>query len=413
MFKKLTKTKRVIGAIILVLALAGGGYYLSHRNTASATETEVTETQVKLGDLKLSWKSDGSAERDEIYLDFSVGGVLKTLNVQQGETITVGQKLADIDPEEYQKALTTAEINYQKALAAYDSAVSAKKLSDLSERQSLNAAKSALDKASAEYLPMVQLGDVYSAQELELQRVAYESAKASYETALSRFDLMKQDTSNLQSQKANLAAAEIALNQAKADLQDTALLSAYEGRVVGISSKTGDYVRSSTDASSSDQGHLFTLAPNEQVSVVVAVQEIDYGKLSVGQSAEVTFEASEGQTYTAKVTSVEVMPTIDSNGIVTYSATLVLDSEAPEIQTGMSGTVEFIQKEQKGVLIIPNKAVYISEKKQMVKVKTDTGAIEERVIVTGFTDGTQAEVKSGLQAGETVLVETIKTGAAK
>lgn len=413
MFKGLKNRKKQGAIAAVLLVLAGAGYYVVKGQAAEPSEPMITETAVEQGNLKLSWKSDGSAKRDEIYLDFSVGGVLKALYIQQGDAIAAGQKLAEIDPKDYQKAVATADINYQKAKAAYDSAANSKKLSDLSERQSLNSAKAALDKAAADYLPMAQLTEAYSAQTIELSRVAYESAKNSYESALLRFDLMKQDNTSLQTQKANLEAAQIALNQAKADLNDTVLASVYNGRIVKINGVTGDYVRSSTDASSSDQAHLFTLAPNEKVSVVVAVQEIDYSKLTVGQQAQVTFEASEGKTYPAKVTSVEAMPTIDNNGIVTYSATLLLDSEAPKIQTGMSGTVEFIQKEIKGVLIIPNKAVYIANKKQMVKVKTAAGATEERVIATGFTDGTKAEVVSGLKAGEIVLIETVKTGATK
>lgn len=406
------RNKWVLLAVVLVAA-GGGALYAVRGSGGAETETVVTEATVEQGDLKLSWKSDGSADREEIYLDFAVGGVLRALNIQQGETIKTGQVLASIDPKDYEDALTTAEINYQKAKAAYDSAVSSQKLSDVEQRQSLNSAKLALDKASAEYLPMSQVADAYSAQELELSRIAYETAKSSYVTQLSKFNLMSADTSSVATQKANLDAAQIALDKAKEDLADTTLIADYDGRVVEISGVPGDYVRSSTDASSSDEGHLFTLSPNEKVSVVVNVQEIDYGKLSVGQAAVVTFEASEGKKYPAMVTSVEVIPTIDNNGIVTYSATLLLDEEAPEIQTGMSGTVEFIQKEVKNVLIIPNKAVYIQDRKQMVNVKKADGSTEAREITTGFTDGSKAEVVSGLQAGETVLIETVKAGSKK
>lgn len=409
----LKNKKRLAVIVAALLVLSGAGYYMSRGDTGDAEETVITESAVERGNLTLSWKSDGSAEREEVYLDFSVGGVLKTLYINQGDTIVAGQKLAEIDSKEYEKALVTAQINYKKAKASYDSAVQSKKLSQISERQSLNSSKVALDKAAAEYLPMAQLTEAYSAQELELSRISYETAKSSYENQLARFDLMQQSDSDVQTQKANLESAEIALKQAQENVADTVLMATSNGRIAAITGVAGDYVRSSTDASSSDQGHLFTLSPNEKVNVVVDVQEIDYSKLTVGQTANVTFEASEGKTYTATVTSVEAVPTIDNNGIVTYSATLQLTSEAPEIQTGMSGTVEFIQKQVKDVLIIPNKAVFIEEKKQMVKVKTAEGATEERVIKTGFTDGTNVEVASGLEMGETVLIETVKTGATK
>lgn len=409
----LKNRKRMAVIVSVLLVLGGAGFYMSRGDAGDKAETVITESAVERGDLTLSWKSDGSAEREEAYLDFSVGGVLKSVFIKQGDTVATGQKLAEIDSENYEKALKAAEINYKKAKASYESAVQSKKLSQISERQSLNAAKVALDKAAAEYLPMAQLTDAYSAQEIELSRISYETSKTSYENQLARFDLMRQNDSDVQTQKANLESSEIALKQAQEDLSDTVLTAAANGRVVAINKVAGDYVRSSTDASSSDEGHLLTLAPNETVNVVVDVQEIDYSKLTVGQTANVTFEASEGKTYSGTVTSVEAVPTIDNNGIVTYSATLQLNSEASEIQTGMSGTVEFIQKQVKDVLIIPNKAVYIQDKKQMVKVKTADGATEERVIKTGFTDGTNAEVITGLEMGETVLIETVNTGATK
>ncbi len=413
MIKLPGKKKSLIFLAAGLLALAGAGYYLTQNQTNAAAETVTEEATVERGDLKLSWKSDGSAEREAVYLDFSVGGVLKAVHIQEGEYIKKGQVLAEIEPENYQEQYQTAEINYRKAKAAYESAVSSKSLSDLSERQQLNTAKAALDKAAAEYLPISGLTEVYSAQELELSRVAYESAKSAYEAQLSRFDLMKASNTDAATQKANLEAAEIALAQAKEDLDDTVLVAETDGRVLSISGKSGDYVRSSTDADSSDADHLFTLATDEQVNVVVSVQEIDYGKLTVNQAATVSFEAAEGKSYPAKVTSVEVLPTIDGNGIVTYEATLALEGEAPEIQTGMSGTVEFIQKEQADVLIIPNKAVSIVEKKQVVSVKNASGKAEQRVITTGFTDGTDTEVLTGLKEGETVLITTVKAGAKK
>lgn len=405
------KSLMILAAGLLVAACAG--YYAVKGQTQGAAETVTEEATVERGDLKLSWKSDGSAEREAVYLDFSVGGALKAVYIQEGEYIKKGQVLAEIEPDNYQEQYQTAEINYKKAKAAYESAISSKSLSDISERQQLNSAKVALDKAAAEYLPISQLTEAYSAQELELSRVAYESAKSTYEAQLSRFDLMKASNTDVATQKANLESAQIALDQAKQDLTDTVLTAETDGRVLSISGKTGDYVRSSSDADSSDSDHLFTLATNEQVNVVVSVQEIDYGKLTVGQTAVVSFEAAEGKTYPAKVISVEVLPTIDGNGIVTYEATLALDGEAPEIQTGMSGTVEFIQKQQADVLIIPNKAVSIVDKKQVVSVKNAAGAAEQRVITTGFTDGTRAEVLSGLKAGETVLIETVKAGEKK
>lgn len=396
-----------------LLALAGAGYFLTQNQAKGASETVTEEATVERGDLKLSWKSDGSAEREAVYLDFSVGGVLKAVHIQEGEYIRKGQVLAEIEAENYQEQYRTAEINYRKAKAAYDSAVSSKSLSDLTERQQLNTAKAALEKAAAEYLPMSQLPEVYSAQELALSKVAYESAKAAYEAQLSRFDLMKVSNSDAITQKANLEAAQIALEQARQDLQDTVLIAGADGRVLSISGKTGDYVRSSTDADSSDGNHLFTLATDERVNVVVSVQEIDYGKLSVDQAATVSFEAAEGKSYPARVTSVEVLPTIDGNGIVTYEATLALEGEAPEIQTGMSGTVEFIQKEKADVLIIPNAAVTLKDKQQTVTVKNASGQTEQRVITTGFTDGTRTEVLTGLKEGETVLITTTKTEVKK
>ena len=69
----------------------------------------------------------------------------------------------------------------------------------------------------------------------------------------------------------------------------------------------------------------------------------------------------------------------------------------------MSATVDIIIDERSNVLIVPDRAVgKDSQGRQIVKVLVDKQT-EERVVVTGLSDGFDTEIISGLKEGEVVL----------
>jgi hypothetical protein len=109
------------------------------------------------------------------------------------------------------------------------------------------------------------------------------------------------------------------------------------------------------------------------------------------------------------VTNVDSIPTTDSSGITTYSVTCLLNDTSDIIKDGMNAYITFVQMEKKDVLLIPNRAVFMEDGLQYVNVVKADGSYEKRKIVGGLSNGSQTEVMSGLEEGETVAVGKVNT----
>ena len=69
----------------------------------------------------------------------------------------------------------------------------------------------------------------------------------------------------------------------------------------------------------------------------------------------------------------------------------------------MAGQIQFITKEKSGILIIPNGAVYRKNNISYV-TKLEDKKTKEIVVETGFTDGKEVEVSSGLNQDDVIII---------
>lgn len=413
MVKKFASNKLIKTVLILVLiACAGfvGFKYVNKPAESLSKDTLQKEEKVKKDDITIGFEGDGEAEIPVVNLDFDISGKLKELYVSEGEAITEGQLLAKLNDIEYSKKLKTAEINYTKALANLEQKKENRKLSLISEKQKLEELKSNLDQVESEYLPMLEIQDVYSKQELDVKKSSYENAKLAYQTQLERYNILSSSTTDIELEKANVESSKLSLDMAKDDYNSTILKSPMEGRILNIAYKPGETVSSgdNSDKVTADTSHFMVVSDADKVEVVVPVSEIDLSKVEIGQRVELEFEAFEGQKFTGNVIKIDSLPMIDNNGIVTFNVRAQLDGGVDKIKSGMTCSVEFIIKQRKDVLVIPNKAVSMVEGKQIVKVKDESGNIETKNIKTGLTDGKFVEVIEGINVGETIIIEEKK-----
>ncbi|WZL72350.1 efflux RND transporter periplasmic adaptor subunit [Clostridiaceae bacterium 35-E11] len=403
-------TKLII--VILILGISFSGFILINKTTASSSDEITTkEEKVQKGDITIGFTGDGEAEIPVVNLDFELSGKLKELYVKEGEQIKEGQILAKLDDKQYQNKLKTAEISYQKALASLGQKKESQKLNLISEKQKLDELKLKLEQVEAEYLPMTELEEYYSKQEINLKRIAYESAKAAYATQLERYNTLANSNKDLELETANVESAKINLEMAKDDLNNTILTAPLSAKVLKIAYKPGENISTvkETGQVTADTSHFMVVSDSDRVEVVVPVSEIDLSKVEIGQMVEVTFEAYEGESFNGKVTSIDALPKIEQSGLVTYDVSIALEKGLDKIKSGMTCTVFFILRQEKDVLMIPNKAVSIIDGKQAVKVKDQNGDIQIKNIKTGLTDGKYVSVREGLKVGETVLIENTKT----
>lgn len=413
MLKKIFSNKSIkfISILVIVSSLGYGGFkYINQREKTSMETIEIQEEKVQRGDITIDFEGDGEAEIPVVNLDFNISGKLEELYVKEGDVIKEGQVLARLDDEEYQKKLLTAQINYKKALASLKQKKENIKLSLLSEKQKLNDLKSKMEQIESEYLPMVELKDVYSKQALDIKKREYENSKLDYETQLERFDTLSNSTTDMEIERANIESSKISLEMVQDNLEDTVLISPLEAKVLNIAYKPGETISNSKDTGevTADTSHFMVVSDSDKVEVSVPVSEIDLAKVKINQRVEMEFEAYENQIFIGKVVAIDELPKKDSSGIVTFDVRIELDDAKDKIKTGMTCEVSFILKQKKDVLFIPNKAVEMLDGKQAVKVRNKEGNEETRNIKTGLTDGKYVEIIEGLSVGETIIIKENK-----
>jgi HlyD family secretion protein len=159
--------------------------------------------------------------------------------------------------------------------------------------------------------------------------------------------------------------------------------------------------------------YVLKLADTRAVSMTGIIDEIDVGRVSKGQKATVLIDAFPGKTFDGQVQFISPYGTLQT-GTGTYKVEIALGPEAaPYLTGGLTATAEILVDEHKDVLLIPNSALHVQGTESWVYViKEDkTGQIEQRQVQVGLQSRTQAEILSGLNEGEKVLLETGNTPA--
>lgn len=131
----------------------------------------------------------------------------------------------------------------------------------------------------------------------------------------------------------------------------------------------------------------------------IAVDEIDIGVVSAGQNASVTLDAFAGEVFSAEVTHISHIGT-PSGSITTYAVELTLQADERLLE-GMNGSATVVAQQKENVLLIPVEAIFEDTTGVYVYVQVADGT-ERRDIVTGLSDGTYAEIVSGLKEGDVV-----------
>ncbi len=410
MVKKLL-SKKIITLVLVCIAILGlvyAGFLYKTQPVESAAEDEsVKEHAVRRGDITIDFIGDGKAEIPVVNLDFGISGILRECYAAVGQDIKAGDVVAKLDDTDYRNKRQDAQINYEKAAARLEQTKQQYQLSLLAEQDKLNDLKAKFEQISLEYLPMLEIQDVYSEQAVELKRVSYEEAKSAYGTQLERYNILSKDSKDIEMEQANVEAAKIALKVTQDNLNNTVLTAPMDAKILAISYKPGETIPTVKEAGevTANTNHFMVISDAEKVEVIVPVSEIDLSNIAIDQKVEVEFEAFNGQTFYGKTVFVDALPKIDASGLVTYDVTIELDGGLDKIKTGMTCTVSFILNQRKNVPVIPNRSVRIVEGKQVVQVKDEQGHVEPRTIKTGLTDGTNAEVTDGLEIGEILVIK--------
>jgi membrane fusion protein, macrolide-specific efflux system len=229
------------------------------------------------------------------------------------------------------------------------------------------------------------------------------------------------------SQEDTVANAKTALTTAEENLADATLTSPIAGLVVAVngqvggsatgtnssssSSNTGSgngtgSTSNSSSSSSSSSSSFMTIADVSKFTITAAIAEADIADVKVGQAATVSFPAITGASSTATVTAIAPTGTT-SNSIVTYATTITLTTPPKNLRIGQTADVTITTSSSaSSALYVPAAAISTSNGVKTVKV-IKNGKTTAVTVTTGIVGDDGTEIKSGLTAGETIVIGSV------
>lgn len=146
---------------------------------------------------------------------------------------------------------------------------------------------------------------------------------------------------------------------------------------------------------------LLSVTPQQTMTLSASVDELDILRLSVGQQVSVYLDAFAGTHFNGVITGMDPEGT-NSGGNTKYTVTVAI-VRTESMRAGMNGTVVISGETRENVLIIPLAA--LNEDGNHVTVYTGYDAETDTLlnpvpVETGISDGTNAEILSGLSVGE-------------
>jgi HlyD family secretion protein len=447
------KRNRIIIIVVVVVIIAA--FFVIRQMTASpAPAASVQTTTVQRGNLAATVSAAGNVSApNQVAAAFetstlNVSGRVAKVNVKVGDTVKTGQVLMEVDTSQLTLALQTAQSNLASAQVSYDqtksdlnfalrtakasfdsaqSNLDAAIASNTQNPNSLIVAKASLDtalvtlqKAQGDYNTVAWRGDVgmtSQAAALQSATIAYQSALASYNIAAAKINdsslksaqatytnaqvSLEQAQKNLATKlalaQATLDNAKLEVEQAQRNLENAKLVAPYAGIVSAVNYGVGDRAT----------GTAVTIVDLSLLQVKVTVAEVDVAKIKLGQTATMTLDALTGKTYNAKVIAISPVGTI-TQGVVNYTVTLEITNSDGSIKPSMTANLTLEVERRDNVLLIPTRAIRTQGTQKTVTVVYKGQNIPTQVNV-GLTNDQSAEITSGLQEGDVVVINTTQT----
>lgn len=316
----------------------------SPNSTATATVNDVEPKLLLSGEITPAFQVEVKSE---------VGGKVKKISVVPGQTVAKGDELATIDDTD----LLT-------------------------------------EKASAQ-------------TEIEGAELAVAKTRGNYDRAHALFDqklISKEVFANLE---ADFKISENTLEKAKRKLQTvddklskTRILSPGTGTILDVNVNEGQVV---VGAASVNSGTVLLLfADLSRLLINAHVNQMDAGRLTVGQEMTIRFSDDDADKIQANIEFIAPIATVKNN-IKGFEVQAVIQDNQNRLKPGMSVSMDVPVGHANKVVTVPVAAVFKEKDQKVVYVRKGT-EVQRRVVSVGLTDMSRAEIKSGLEEGEEILL---------
>ncbi|MCS7055954.1 MAG: efflux RND transporter periplasmic adaptor subunit [Thermoflexales bacterium] len=348
--------RRVIPIVLLLLGIGAAAWWYFGGSAAAASNGPLT--------------ASGTIEAREIRISPEVGGRVQTVAVAEGEAVEAGATLVTFDATvltaqraQAEATLKAAQANAEAAAAARDAALANLALLRAGPSpEQLAVAQTVVDRAQVAVDALQETYDNLTElaretpngknikQQLDAARATLANAQAQYE--LTRAGARTEQIEAAQAQaraaeaqwraaQAQVEAAQAALGVLDAQLGRLTLVAPAGGVVLSRAIEPGEFAAPGAT--------LLVLGDLDALTITVYVPEDRYGRIRLGQAAQVTVDSFPGETFTATVAHIadraEFTPrnvqTAEGRKSTVFAIRLAIENPNGKLKPGMPADVTF------------------------------------------------------------------------
>jgi HlyD family secretion protein len=362
----------VVVVIVVLAIMLGGG----RGGEVSADESGNGPTGIlggrtgtcEVGDVSVLLTEVGLIQPETmVQVKSKVSGKIRSLSIQEGDTVLRGQRLAKVEPDMAQaRSVATLKSSYGRA-------------------------KVSMERARQDYERDIELhkGGHISNEELQLSKDDYDIAKIEYQSALEQMRLAEEDGVTMD------------LEVEAAELLD--IVSPASGTVILVEIEEGEIVTSGAVSYTSGTT-LMTVADLSKMQIKAGVNEVDVGKVRFGQDVSIDVDAYPNITFHGIITHIAPAAR-DEQGVKIFDVEIDIVDSDERLKPGMTANIEIQGDHREGVLTVPVEAVFKKEGRYVAYIMD--GSEEEPVerdITVGVSNISLTEIVEGLEEGETVTL---------
>lgn len=369
--------KLTLSIVLVIVLIAGASTYFYVKNS----EPEVTfSTQpVVTGNIENTVLSNGVLYPYKmVNVGAQVSGKLQKIAVNLGDTIKQGDLIAQID--------------------------------NLTQKNLLQEAQASLNNINAQYrAKQAQIHESNLAFERQAKMLKQKlSSQADYDIAEAALLVYKAELEQLLAEKEK---ALISVNNAEIDLGYTTISSPIDGTVIYVSVEEGQTVNTNQSTPS-----IIEVAQLDVMTVKAQISEADIINVKAGKKVYFSILGAPNKKFEGVLRSIEPGPTLltgddsklaigDSDAIY-YNALFDVENKQNLLRVGMTAQVSIVLGSAEEALLIPSQVLTSKSERNdqyRVSILVD-GKIEKRKVEIGINNKVQAQVLSGLNEGDQVIL---------
>jgi len=358
---------------------------LSAIRTINTQDDMVIQTQqlfaeISIGDIENLIPSVGSIQPVQVVeVGAQVSGQLLALHVEAGDFVNRGDLLAEIDASQQISRVDASRANLAGLEAQLESARSNLNLAELNVTRQTN-----LMGASA------------------TSQLEYDMAVNNYNNAQASLTQLERE---IDRSRASLAIEE-------RELEFTQVIAPIDGTVMSVTMAEGRTLNASQQSPT-----ILTIADLSTVRIQAEISEADVGRLREGMEVYFTTLGSGNRRWVSTLDRILPQPIVENN-VVFYTGLFDVINEDNRLLPEMTAQVYFVTSSARDVLVVPMGALSFNsndarsrERQATVDIVDVNGDIQSVNVSVGLTSRTHAEVISGLNINDQVVIGNLETGA--